>query len=88
MQTFQVENESTKMCFQSVSWEIFGILGLQQMNRREPNQIHGHRNHEATRHSEGVKKFPREGFLHPKVHHWVGINHLGFYQVAQKGVKF
>ena len=64
MQTFHVENESTKMCFQSVSREIFAVPCPQQGNRRGPNKSHGHSNHEATSHSEGVKEFTREGFLH------------------------
>lgn len=68
MQIFQVENESTKMSFQSDCWEIFEIPGPQQGNKRGLSQGHSYSNYEATSHSKGIEELPREGFLHPEVH--------------------
>ena len=57
MQTFQAENEPTKMRFRNVCRKIPGVPSPQWRNRRGPNQSNGHSDHEATSHNEGLKSF-------------------------------
>lgn len=76
------------MCFRRVCWEILGVLGPQQGNRRGSSQSHNYSNHEDTYHSKGIEEFFGEIFLHLEVHPKLSINHFSFHQITQEGTKF
>ena len=87
MQTFQAKNEPTKMCFQSVYWEIPGVPSPQQRDKRGPSQSNGHSDHKAFSHNKGIEELFGKGLLQSEVHPWFSTNHLSFYEIAQEGTR-
>ena len=57
MLNFQAKNEPTKVCLWSVCWEIFGISGPQQRDKRGSSQGNGNINHEPPAIVKGLKSF-------------------------------